>query len=375
MALETMPAGPIVTVAKRDVSAGRPGSPTGNNLAISDKELRTEGNSSEELPQASDAREERRARATRYKRSISSSWGLGEGVTGRMTAVAILGLLLLSISIPIAVFKLHRMQGGRHQHPFDLLPMHEPDAAEHPPRHDQDPAAAGGPDAPAQDSQEAVQLPITRDLHESFLALKHTGDHGLLLSVRGPDWDSSREEFLAALDRVADMSPSLFENTYNKSEETLRLMMAMDLACLENTAVETKLAIEDARPGHSGGYTEEMAVRFQQHMQARRKQVKAVDMWETAVVNDELGADPALKDSLMKLLLAVRSRAASSEYLTAASAEALFSSEPIVRRQAEENRIHEGVAYLIKAGQLAASDILIKTYVAPAQMYVNSFCG
>ncbi|CDI76926.1 hypothetical protein, conserved [Eimeria praecox] len=327
MAVETPTVDTVKSVLEKDRAGGRPGSVKANNRG-GDRELRLDA-------------------------------------SRRMTGAAILGLLLLSMSVPFAVYKLHRTQ---RQQPFDVLATHEQEAAgghqQHQQHQQQDPVAFGAPDATLMDVADGTKLPVTPNLLDTFLSLKHTSDHGLLLTVRGAEWDSVREEFMAALDRVAEMPPSVFEGTY-MNEETLRLLLAMDLVCLENAAVEAKLAIDDTRAGHGGGYTEEMALRFQRNMQIRRQQAKAVDLWEAAVVNDQLGSDPALKDSLMRLLLAVRSRAASSEYLTAASAEVLFSSEPSARAHAEENRIYEGLAFLIKAGQLAASDNLIKAHVAP----------
>ncbi|CDJ59692.1 hypothetical protein, conserved [Eimeria maxima] len=354
------PVSPPNPVLGQDQPVARPGSLKGN-IRGNDRELRLDGTSNDdESPQVSDVREERRGRVSRYKKSVTASWGLGEGVSGRMTGAAILGLLLLSMSIPFAVYKMHQGQIGR-QYAFDALPTQGREAGE---QHGQQQAAASEFTEATVGHFDAIGVPVTQNLQATFLSLKHTSDHGLLLSVRDSRWDSVRKEFLADLDRVAEIPPSVFENEY-KSEEILRRMMAMDLACLENAAVETKVAIDDFRATHKGGFSDELAEKFQENLQARRDQVRAAELWETAVVNDLLGTDPALKDSMLKLLLAVRSRATSCEYLTTTSAEILFPSESSARGHVEENRVYEGVAYLIKAGQLAASDNLIKTYVAP----------
>ena len=359
MAMETSPTsadGPALRPEQEDEQ------PASANTTIHwrERELGQDGSAVEESRKLSDFRKERRRRRARYKKSITASWGLGEGVTGRMTGLLLLGLLVLTLMLPIAVYKMHRMQSWR---------QHAPGALSHHDQEDQQPGQLqdptyGGVDGFHSGAPDVSKVPATPNLQAAFAALKHTGDHGLLLTVRGEDWDAVREQFLASVNWVAGMPPSVFESPY-KSEETLRLMLAMDLACLENAAVEAKLAADDGRASHAGGYTEEIAVKLQRSMQARRQQAKAVDLWESLVVNDCLGSDPELKDSLLKLLLAVRSRAASSEYLAAAAAEVLFSAEPSARGHAEENRLYEGVAYIVKAGQLAATDSLIKTYVAP----------
>ncbi|CDJ52365.1 hypothetical protein, conserved [Eimeria brunetti] len=358
MPSDTPPVSLYRSLARRERSGVRLGSmhSSSGGKGGGDRELRLDGNSSEDAAvSVSDLREERRARASRHRRSISSSWGLGEGVSGKMTAVAILGLLLLSIGIPTAVLKLYKEQGEQQQQQLLLEGLGE----------EQQAAADEEEEQQLDDSLDTGRLPLTRNLHGAFLALRHTGDFGLLLSVKGPEWDYLRGEFLATIERVAEMPASSFLNTINKSQEALRLMMAMDLACLENAAVETKLAIEDERAAQAGGYTAEMAERYQRNMHARRQQLKAVDLWERKVVKNQLGAEPGLKDSLMKLLLAVRSRAAASEYLTAAAAEVRLSAAPSNRTHAEENRIQEGVAYLVKAGQLAATDQLVREQVVP----------
>ncbi|CDJ69995.1 hypothetical protein, conserved [Eimeria necatrix] len=330
---------------------------------VGDRYSRLDGVSSEDSPRISVIRSAMRGPSAKYRKSISASWGLGEGVSGRMTAALLVGMLLFSMSVPIAVIKLQGIRDEeqqRQQQQHALLPSDSGlrDPARTSERTSTAEYAAGEADLTRE------RLPLTPNLHQSFLSLKHTGDHGLLLTVKDPEWAKVREALLQSIESLRTQQAIEFEGT-EKTEETLRLMLAMDLACLENTAVETKLAVDDARASHLGGFSEALAAEIRANMDARRRQARAAELWEAEVQKGKLGSDPALKSALLKLLLAVRSRAAASEYLSAAVGAVLLGTNPTPRDSAEENRVYEGLAYLIKAGQLAATNSLIETQVSP----------
>ncbi|KAL8453460.1 hypothetical protein Emag_001833 [Eimeria magna] len=281
------------------------------------------------------------------KKPLISSLGLGTGWAGRLTAAALLALVFLAVAAPAAYLK-------NHQKPPSLGAAKKVPAAIQ-----LDPLPQDG--ASSIDGNPKIQrAPLTEDLQASFYALQFTKSQGILLAASHPDWSSVRGRFIDAVTTVKSTKEEQGGPT-----EKLRLHLAMDLACLENEAVVAQAAI-DGLSTSSG--EDVLRGAYEAKMKARRNQGIAADLWEARVKAGELGDDKRLQDKICKVLSAVRSRAAASEYFTELllhAHESAREGEATVRRlYAEANRAYEAVASLDIAGQLAATDPLILDEVA-----------
>ncbi|CDJ69999.1 hypothetical protein, conserved [Eimeria necatrix] len=304
---------------------------SGNNYFLLD------GQDEEKNPQMPELRLSLRELRMRHRKSTAASLGLNKGVPGRTVRAWIACFLLLPLALSLSVASLNRSEEEQLQQQQNTLPAHEPDVRV-PSSPSYRASAAYGTAGDTELTQ--GKLPMTPNLHRTFLSLKLTEDNGLLRTLQGPEWGPVKEALLRSMDSVLESQPDEFEDTDNKVE-TMRLMLAMDLACLENVAVETKLAVDNARASQSDNHSEDIAAKIKANIDARRKQSRAAELWEVEVLKGKLGSNPELKAALLKLLLAVRSRAASSEYLSATAGTVMLQSDPSPRSKAEENRAYE----------------------------------
>lgn len=283
--------------------------------------------------------------ATRPRKSFGSSLGLGDGFAGGMTAAALLVFLLVTIGVPAAFLKHHVKQGGAAT-PDQFLPevlSHtvKPEASED-------------------------KVPVTPNLVQSFCALRLSRDQGLLSAAAGDDWAEMRERLLLAIEQAE--APVKPEPQQGKEQQELdfRKAMAMDLACLENAAVEAQVAI-DEEPGSSGECSPEIAAMYKAKIEARRRQARAAELWGVAVEDGLIGEDQALRESVLRVLMAVRSRAVASEHLTFLMMESQQpeqAHESVQRQHAEADKVYEATKSLVVAGQIAAAHPQVKAEVA-----------
>ncbi|CDJ41069.1 hypothetical protein, conserved [Eimeria tenella] len=323
---------------------------SGNNYFLLD------GQDEEENPQMPELRLSRREFRMRHRKSTAGSRGLNKSVSEPTMRAWIAGFLLLSLALSISVASLNRSEEKQQKQQQNTLPAHEPDVRV-PSSPSYSASAAYGAGGDAELKQE--KLPMTRNLHRTFLSLSLTEDNGLLRTLQGPEWGPAKEALLRSVDLVLECQPDEFEDTDSKVE-TMRLMLAMDLACLENAAVETKLAVDNARASQSDNHSEDIAAKIKANIDARRKQSRAAELWEVEVLKGKLGSDPELKAALVKLLLAVRSRAASSEYLSATVGTVMLQSDPSPHSKAEENRAYEETTQTIETASCRSFSVNCK---------------
>ncbi|KAL8434529.1 hypothetical protein Efla_000045 [Eimeria flavescens] len=269
------------------------------------------------------------------RRSLTSSLGLGHGVAGRLTAAALVTLLLIAIGSPAAY---HKEQQKKQD--VSSSKASEQVASK---------AAAAAASPPAAAAGEARQVPLTPDLQARFYALQFTREKGLLKAASEPDWQPVSELLVASVERMSEDKPLKPD-----SEANLRRMMAMDLACLENKAVEAQEAIDEARKNTEDGTPASLALLFQAKIDVRRQEGRAAELWEQKLKAGALGSDPDLKKKISKFLAAIRSRAAASEYFLLALMQAKEEAdeEAAKRLFAEANRAYEALAFV----QAAAID-------------------
>lgn len=282
-------------------------------------------------------------RTKKFSRSLSSSLGLGEGYSGVITASALLTLVILAAGLPVAFVKHQRNEAQKVAH-------------------SEVPASLEIPSERAGTGLSG-NLPVTVDLPSRVRALEYTASHGILFAAAGEDWASIRSRFICAINKWKAVHGS--ESPREKEEQhlVLRQVMAQDLACLENAAVEAKHLVDVKRDDleDSGPY---LAV-----MQARRRQAEAARLWEAAVGKGMLGDDPRFKKSVCRLLAAVHSKAVLSEHLSFAIIQAQEPPQQSAEKQKEvgEGRrlhvelkhIHDAAASINIAGQYVASDPVI----------------
>lgn len=284
-------------------------------------------------------------RHRRHKKPRTAFFGLGAGWAGRLTGVALLALIVASIGIPTLVVK-HQLEHDKLHFLFDPQQLENSEIEE------LTVEPVPKPEGPT--------LPVTPNMLTTFRALKHTADHGILLLTSEEEWAEARENFLAAIEN-SHRSEGNGESDTEK-QASLRTRMAMDLACLENLVVEAQSAIDSV----SGSGDEPVAEKYEMKVEARRRQAEAAALWEAAVKQDLLGSDPALKDAMLRFLLAIRSRAAASEYFTVCLMHLRHADDEDVKRRdfGEANSAYEAVASLAVAGQVAATNPLLMSEVA-----------
>lgn len=278
------------------------------------------------------------------RKSLTSAVGLGNNWTDRLTALALVGLLLVAIGMQVAFIKqrLDRSKLGHYGEAQQLK--------------DFEPLMVN-----RQSSDKQERVPVTPHLEWAFQALKSTTGHGLLHAAADEQWASARERFLKA---VSTASGNLLSG--DNQEDThvaLRKVMAMDLACLENAAVEAQSAIDATIGTHDAAVAE----KYQKKIDARRRQVEAALLWEGAVQQGLLGSDEAIQQSILRVLAAVRGRATASEHFSMALMHAQQQdpeNESVRRHFGEANAVYEAAASLAVAGQIATTSPLFMAEVA-----------
>ncbi|OEH79049.1 hypothetical protein cyc_06096 [Cyclospora cayetanensis] len=274
--------------------------------------------------------------------SVSAPHGKGEGSQSRTMAIALMALVVLIAAIPGALYVLPKKQ-TKDVGLLDALP---PDSL-------MDPSSLSSPVSQLRIRSDGT-VPVVSDLKERFQQLKYISGFGLIYPTEDESWNDSVHHFQKALQKSKNFVPP--ENIKNPEErqEAYRQAMAMDLACLESAALQLEARIVEGTEAKVGRYVEEAIQRHELKMQVRRQQAKAAELWEKKVKEGALGVDRELQAGLLRLLGAVRSRAAASEYLSQVRKDTLQEiGEPVDDH--EEDHAYQGVGKLVEAGQHVAN--------------------
>lgn len=304
------------------------------------------------LEQATPGRNAQKAvgrRTKKFSKSLNSSLGLGEGYSGVITVSALLTLVIIAAGLPAAFMK-HQRNEAQKVADSGVQPF--------PPEKLSD----------RTDAELNGNLPVTVDLANAFRALEYTTGHGILLAAAGEDWTPIRDRFISAIHNWKEGQGQEPPKKQEEQHLLFRQIMAQDLACLENAAVEAKHLVDVEKDGFedSGGPG---AAPYLAMMQARRRQAEAAILWKAAVDKGALGNDPRFNKSVLRLLAAVHSKAVLSEHLNFAILQAReppqqSEEEPneageAFGRQVELKHIYNAAKSMNIAGQYVARDPVV----------------